>query len=71
MLWENNFLLGFIGFFHVLCPLEKAFNSHDWSRQNFSLQYQSNIKKTIDKNQKNYQLGIIDWSNTKFLEITW
>ena len=33
------------------------FNSHEWPRQNFSLQYQYNIDQTSDENKENYQLG--------------
>ena len=33
------------------------FNSHEWPRQNFSLQYQYNIKQTSDENKEKYQLG--------------
>ena len=32
-------------------------NSHEWPRQNFSLQYQYNIKQTSDENKDKYQLG--------------
>ena len=32
-------------------------NSHEWPRQNFSLQYQYNIKQTSDENKEKYQLG--------------
>ena len=33
-----------------------TFNSHEWPRQNFSLQYQYNIKQKSDEKEK-YQLG--------------
>ena len=33
--------------------LHEPFNSREWSRQNFSKQYQYNIKKTSDKNIEN------------------
>ena len=33
------------------------FNSHEWPRQNFSLQYQYNIKQTSDEIKEKYQLG--------------
>ena len=33
------------------------FNSCEWLRQNFSLQYQYNIKQTSDKKREKYQLG--------------
>ena len=32
-------------------------NSHKWPRQNFSLQYQHNIKQAGDENKEKYQLG--------------
>ena len=32
------------------------FYSHEWPRQNFSLQYQYNIKQTSDENKEKYQL---------------
>ena len=32
-------------------------NSHEWPWQNFSLQYQYNIKQTSDENKEKYQLG--------------
>ena len=32
-------------------------NSHKWSRQNFSLQYQHNIKQMSDKNKDKYLLA--------------
>ena len=31
------------------------FNSHEWPRQNFSLQYQYNIKQTSVENKEKYQ----------------
>ena len=34
----------------------KHFNSHEWPRQNFSLQYQYNIKQTSDENKEKYKL---------------
>ena len=34
----------------------KPFNSHGWPTQNFSLQYQYNIKQTSDENKEKYQL---------------
>lgn len=38
------------------------------TKHNFSLQYQYNIKQTIDGNEEKYPLGIISWSNTTFSE---
>ena len=37
--------------------LHKPFNSYEWSRLNFSLQYQYNMKQTSDENKEKYQLG--------------
>ena len=36
--------------------LTSLFYYHEWSRQNFFLQYQCNIKQTSDEDKK-YQLG--------------
>ena len=33
------------------------FNSHEWPRQNFSLQYQHNINQISEKNKEKYQFG--------------
>lgn len=30
-------------------------NSHEWSRQSFSLQYQNNTQQTSDENKEKYQ----------------
>ena len=47
------------------------FNSHDWPRPNFSVQYQSNIKQASHEYKgKNVNKGIIIWFNTKFSELT-
>ena len=35
----------------------EPFNSHEWPRQNFSLQYQYNIKQRSDENKEKYKLG--------------
>ena len=52
----------------------KAFHSHEWPRQSFSLQYQYNVNQISDENKekykKNINLGIISWSNTNFSEQT-
>ena len=32
-------------------------NSHEWLRQNFSLQYQYNINQISDENKEQYQFG--------------
>ena len=34
-----------------------SFNSHEWPRQNFSLQYQYNVNQTSDENKEKYQFG--------------
>ena len=33
----------------------QSFNSHEWPRQNFSLQYQYNNKQTGDENREKYK----------------
>ena len=33
------------------------FNSHEWPRQNFSLQYYYSIDQTSDENEVKYQFG--------------
>ena len=49
----------------------KPSNSHEWPKQNFSLQYQYNIKQTSDENEKIYiKLRIISKSNTNFSKLT-
>ena len=35
----------------------KPFNSHEWPRQNFSLQYLYNINQISDENKEKYQFG--------------
>ena len=37
----------------LITPVGEPFNSHELPRQNFSLQYQNNIKQTSDENKKN------------------
>ena len=37
------------------------FNSHEWPRQNFSLQYQDNVNQVSDKNKEKYQFGDNKW----------
>ena len=41
-----------------------SFNSHEWPRENFSLQYQSNIKQTSGEKKKDISWRIIHWSKT-------
>ena len=48
----------------VLLP----FNSHEWPRQNFSLQYQYNFKQTSDENKEKYQLGDYKLIQYQFLQ---
>ena len=50
--------------------LFNPFNSHEWPRQNFSLQSLHNISQISDETKEKYQFGIISWSNTKFSELT-
>ena len=35
----------------------KLINSHEWPRQNFSLQYQYNINQISDENKEKYKFG--------------
>ena len=49
--------------------LLETFNSHEWSRQNFSLQYQYNIKHRRDENKVKYQLGDYSLIQYQFLQI--
>ena len=37
--------------------LSWPFNSHEWPRQNFSLQYRYNINQISDENREKYQFG--------------
>ena len=41
----------------VFLSLFQPLNTRQWSRQNFSLQYQYNIRQTSDENKEKYQLG--------------
>ena len=41
----------------LITPGGEPFNSHELPRQNFSLQYQNNIKQTSDENKEKYKLG--------------
>ena len=43
--------------YELITPVGEPFNSHELPRQNFSLQYQNNIKQTSDENKEKYQLG--------------
>ena len=43
--------------YYVVCTVFWSFHSHEWSRQNFSLQYQYNTRQTSDENKEKYQLG--------------
>ena len=45
-------------------------NSHEWPKQNFSIQFHYNIKQTSDENEENINLEIISWPNTKFSKLT-
>ena len=35
----------------------QPFNSHKWSRQNFSSEYQYNINQISDENKEKYKFG--------------
>ena len=50
---DNFYLLSYV----FITPVGEPFNSHELPRQNFSLQYQNNIKQTSDENKEKYQLG--------------
>ena len=39
------------------CVFDKPFNSHEWSKQNFSSQYQFSINQMRDENKETYQFG--------------
>ena len=54
----------------ALALFGSPFNSHERPRQNFSFQYRYNIDQISDNNLKNINLGIINWSNTKFSALT-
>ena len=43
--------------YELITPVGEPFNSHELPRQNFSLQYQNDIKQTSDENKEKYQLG--------------
>ena len=43
------------------------FNSQEWPRQNFSLQYQYNIRQTSDENEEKYQLAYYKLIQYQFL----
>ena len=48
--------LHFIIGVHILHSVLLPFHSHKWPGQNFSLQYQNNIKQAGDENREEYQL---------------
>ena len=50
----------------ILKLLNPVSRSHEWLRQDFSLQYQYNIKQINDENKENINWRTISWSNTKF-----
>ena len=60
------------GYYRGKLPVDLIweFNSHEWPRQNFSLQYQYNVNQVSDENKEIVNLGIINCSNTKFSELT-
>ena len=50
----------------ILKLLNPVSRSHEWLRQDFSLQYQYNIKQINDENKENVNWRTISWSHTKF-----
>ena len=42
---------------HLIVMGTESYGFHEWPRQNFSSQYQYNIKQTSDENKEKYQLG--------------
>ena len=54
----------------ILFQFPYPFTSHEWLRENLSLQYKYNIKHRSDENKVKYQLRIISWSNTKLSKFT-
>ena len=48
-----HFLIDSISY--KILSLFKPFNSHEWLRQNFSLQCQYNINQISDENKEKYQ----------------
>ena len=49
--------------------LALPFNSHEWSRHNFSLQY-SNTSRQVTRIKKIINKGIFIWSNARFSKVT-
>lgn len=47
----------FFDVFQVIPFKLKSFNSHDWPKQNFFLQFLYNINQTSDENEENYNPG--------------
>ena len=54
------------GWEHIGCT--KPFNSHEWQRENFSLQYQCNINQMSDENKEKYQFGDNKLTQYKILQ---
>ena len=50
---EGKALLSNYGFKLLILKIFKLFNSYDWPRENFSLQYQFDINQNLEK----YKLG--------------
>ena len=64
--WTSEKYNNFLGYTHHdnihrlqirKTALASPFNSHEWPRQNFPLQYQYNINEKSDENKEKYQAG--------------
>ena len=62
----------FFDVFQVIPFKLKSFNSHDWPKQNFFLQFLYNIKQTSDENEEDYNSGDyhLIWYENKFSKLT-
>ena len=58
----------FYNFFDLRYDLFQPCNSHEWPSQNFSLQYQYNVKQTSDEKEEKYQLGDYKFIQTQILQ---
>ena len=54
--WMVHFTSKDTQVWHMFC-CHVPFHPHQWPRENFSLQYQYNIKQTSDENKERYQFG--------------
>ena len=55
-------------FFDLRYDLFQPGNSHEWPSQNFSLQYQYNVKQTSDEKEEKYQLGDYKFIQSQILQ---